>query len=66
MRGAPNTVEEQFGLKDCACGRRKSRIPLTNPPPSDLLMWGNNGVGYFGRDTASGRTDEWAIEWQSY
>ena len=29
-------------------------------------MWGDNGVGYFGRGTVAGRRDEWAIEWQCY
>lgn len=29
-------------------------------------MWGDNGVGYFGRGTVEGRTDEWAFEWQCY
>lgn len=29
-------------------------------------MWGDNGVGYFGRGTVEGRRDEWAIEWQCY
>jgi len=29
-------------------------------------MWGDNGVGYFGRGTVAGRQDEWAIEWQCY
>ena len=29
-------------------------------------MWGDNGVGYFGRSTIEGRLDEWAIEWQCY
>jgi uncharacterized protein YwqG len=27
-------------------------------------MWGDSGVGYFGRGTVAGRRDEWAIEWQ--
>jgi len=26
-------------------------------------MWGDNGVGYFGRGTARGRRDEWALQW---
>jgi len=29
-------------------------------------MWGDNGVGYFGRGTVTGRQNEWAIEWQCY
>ena len=29
-------------------------------------MWGDNGVGYFGRGTVTGRQDEWALEWQCY
>lgn len=29
-------------------------------------MWGDNGVGYFGRGTAPGREDEWALEWQCF
>lgn len=29
-------------------------------------MWGDNGVGYFGRGTADGRRDEWAFEWQCF
>ncbi len=29
-------------------------------------MWGDNGVGYFGRGTLPGHTDEWACEWQCY
>lgn len=29
-------------------------------------MWGDNGVGYFGRGAAAGKTDEWAITWQCY
>lgn len=29
-------------------------------------MWGDSGVGYFGRGTAKGHTDEWACEWQCY
>lgn len=29
-------------------------------------MWGDSGVGYFGRGTVSGRKDEWAIEWQCH
>ena len=29
-------------------------------------MWGDNGVGYFGRGTAPGRENEWALEWQCY
>jgi len=29
-------------------------------------MWGDNGVGYFGRGTVAGRQDEWAVEWQCY
>ncbi|MDJ0941527.1 MAG: DUF1963 domain-containing protein [Woeseiaceae bacterium] len=28
--------------------------------------WGDSGVGYFGRGTAQGYTDEWACEWQCY
>jgi len=29
-------------------------------------MWGDNGVGYFGRGTAEGHTDQWALSWQCY
>lgn len=29
-------------------------------------MWGDNGVGYFGRGTAKGRSDDWILEWQCY
>lgn len=29
-------------------------------------IWGDNGVGYFGRGTVDGRRDEWAIAWQCY
>ena len=29
-------------------------------------MWGDNGVGYFGRGTANGHKDEWALSWQCY
>ncbi|MHC4974852.1 MAG: DUF1963 domain-containing protein, partial [Planctomycetota bacterium] len=28
--------------------------------------WGDGGVGYFGRGTAPGKTDEWALAWQCY
>jgi uncharacterized protein YwqG len=27
-------------------------------------QWGDAGVGYFGRRTAAGHEDEWAISWQ--
>lgn len=29
-------------------------------------MWGDSGVGYFGRGTRPGHTDEWAMSWQCY
>lgn len=29
-------------------------------------MWGDNGVGYFGRGTTPGKEDEWALSWQCY
>jgi uncharacterized protein YwqG len=29
-------------------------------------MWGDCGVGYFGRGTLNGHTDEWALEWQCF
>jgi hypothetical protein len=29
-------------------------------------MWGDNGVGYFGRGTAPGKQDEWTLAWQCY
>lgn len=29
-------------------------------------MWGDNGVGYFGRGTSPGNEDEWTCEWQCY
>jgi hypothetical protein len=29
-------------------------------------MWGDSGLGYFGRGTRPGRTDEWALSWQCY
>jgi len=29
-------------------------------------MWGDNGVGYFGRGTTKGKENEWALEWQCY
>lgn len=29
-------------------------------------MWGDNGVGHFGRGTAKGRSDDWVLEWQCY
>ena len=29
-------------------------------------MWGDNGVGYFGRGTAEGKENEWALVWQCY
>jgi hypothetical protein len=29
-------------------------------------MWGDNGVGYFGRGTTPGRENEWACAWQCY
>lgn len=29
-------------------------------------MWGDNGVGYFGRGTIDGKKDEWALAWQCY
>ncbi|MEW6304320.1 MAG: DUF1963 domain-containing protein [Verrucomicrobiota bacterium] len=29
-------------------------------------MWGDNGVGYFGRGTADGHLNEWVCEWQCY
>lgn len=29
-------------------------------------MWGDNGVGYFGRGTIPGKEDEWALAWQCY
>ncbi|CAG9296879.1 DUF1963 domain-containing protein [Celerinatantimonas diazotrophica] len=29
-------------------------------------MWGDNGVGYFGKGTAEGKENEWALSWQCY
>jgi hypothetical protein len=29
-------------------------------------MWGDSGVGYFGRGTQPGHTDEWTLSWQCY
>ena len=29
-------------------------------------MWGDNGVGYFGRGAAPGHEDEWTCQWQCY
>lgn len=29
-------------------------------------MWGDAGVGYFGRGTAPGMRDEWTLSWQCY
>jgi uncharacterized protein YwqG len=29
-------------------------------------MWGDNGVGYFGRGSIPGKEDEWALAWQCY
>ena len=29
-------------------------------------MWGDNGVGYFGRGTSEGKTDHWFLDWQCY
>lgn len=29
-------------------------------------MWGDNGVGYFGRGTAKGKEQDWALVWQCY
>lgn len=29
-------------------------------------MWGDSGVGYFGRGTTPGKEDEWALSWQCY
>lgn len=29
-------------------------------------MWGDNGVGYFGRGTAPGKTNDWTFTWQCY
>ena len=29
-------------------------------------MWGDGGVGYFGRGTAEGHENDWACEWQCY
>lgn len=29
-------------------------------------MWGDNGVGYFGKGTAKGKESEWALAWQCY
>jgi uncharacterized protein YwqG len=29
-------------------------------------MWGDNGVGYFGKGTAKGKENEWALAWQCY
>jgi uncharacterized protein YwqG len=29
-------------------------------------MWGDSGVGYFGRGTTLGKEDEWALSWQCY
>jgi uncharacterized protein YwqG len=29
-------------------------------------MWGDNGVGYFGRGAVPGREDEWTLSWQCY
>lgn len=29
-------------------------------------MWGDNGVGYFGRGKAKGKENEWALAWQCY
>ena len=29
-------------------------------------MWGDGGVGYFGRGTAEGHENEWTCEWQCY
>ena len=29
-------------------------------------MWGDNGVGYFGRGTSPGYENEWTCQWQSY
>jgi uncharacterized protein YwqG len=28
--------------------------------------WGDSGVGYFGRGTGAGHTDEWTLSWQCY
>jgi uncharacterized protein YwqG len=28
--------------------------------------WGDRGVGYFGRGTAEGHRDEWALTWQCF
>jgi uncharacterized protein YwqG len=29
-------------------------------------MWGDSGIGYFGRGPESGHEDQWACEWQCY
>ncbi|MBU2709028.1 DUF1963 domain-containing protein [Zooshikella marina] len=29
-------------------------------------MWGDNGVGYFGRGTSKGKKNDWALTWQCY
>ena len=29
-------------------------------------MWGDKGVGYFGRGTAEGKWEDWALEWQCF
>jgi hypothetical protein len=29
-------------------------------------MWGDSGIGYLGRGTRPGRTDEWVFTWQCY
>jgi uncharacterized protein YwqG len=29
-------------------------------------IWGDGGVGYFGRGTETGKSDTWAISWQCY
>ncbi|RPI32459.1 MAG: DUF1963 domain-containing protein [Chloroflexota bacterium] len=29
-------------------------------------MWGDSGMGYFGRDTVEGHKDDWMLSWQCY
>jgi hypothetical protein len=56
---------DHLGAVECASAEPRYVFQIDSIEKAGW-SWGDQGVAYFGRGTAPGRTEEWSLSWQCY
>lgn len=67
LGGWPTTVQSEIDWGDqVQFSIRPEFIFQIDSTEKGNWMWGDNGIGYFGRGTVEGYTDQWVLDWQCF